>query len=112
MLGHDHRAGDAELARDPGDALAHVAGGRGDDPGLELAGRNLEDGVGSPAQLERPDRLQVLELQVDLPVAVVPELDERRAQDAARQALARRLDFRERDQNGTAEPTPSARARS
>ena len=49
---------------------------------------------------------------MDLAVAVVPEPHERRAQDAARKALARRFDLGERDQNGTAEPTPSARARS
>ena len=49
---------------------------------------------------------------MDLAVAVVPQPDERRAQDAARQALARGLDFGERDQKGTAEPTPSARAAS
>jgi hypothetical protein len=47
---------------------------------------------------------------VDL--SVVLEAYERRAQDAALEAFARGLDLRERDQNGTAEPTPSARARS
>ena len=112
VVGHDHRAGHAELARDPGDALAHVAGGRGDHAGPQVVRRDLEDGVACAAELERADRLQVLELQVDLAVAVVPEPDERRAQDAACQALACGLDLGERDQNGTAEPTPSARARS
>ena len=36
VLGHDHRAGQAELAGGPGDALAHVPGARGDDAGLQL----------------------------------------------------------------------------
>jgi hypothetical protein len=49
---------------------------------------------------------------MDLAVAVVPEPHERCAQDAARQALARRFDLAKGDQNGTAEPTPSTRARS
>jgi hypothetical protein len=112
VIGHDDRAGDPELARDPGDALAHVPGGGGDDAGLQLVRWDLEDRVARPAQLERADRLQVLELEVDLAVAVVAQPDERRAQDAARQALARGLDLGERDQKGTAEPTPSARAAS
>jgi hypothetical protein len=106
----DHRAADAELARDPGDSLAHVPGCRRDDAVLQLLGRDLQHRIAGAAELEGADRLQVLELQVDL--AVVLQLDERRAQDAAAESLACRLDLVEWDQKGTDEPTPSARARS
>ena len=64
------------------------------------------------ADLERADRLQVLELEPDLRRRVVDvEADERRADDRPRDALARRLDVGERDQKSTSTPTPRSRAR-
>ena len=109
VVGHDDRAGNLELPRGPGDALGHVPGARGDDAGLQLLGRDLEDGVQRAAELERADRLEVLELEVDL--ARVLEAHERRARDAAGQPLPRGPDLGERDQNGTEVPAPSASAR-
>jgi hypothetical protein len=106
----DDRGRNAELTRDPGNALAHVPGGRSDDARPQLLGRNLEHGIRSAAQLERADRLEILELQVDLPLVLQP--DKGRAQDAPGQPFAGGLDLGERDQNGTAVPAPSAWAAS
>jgi hypothetical protein len=83
-------------------------GGGGDDAGAQLVGWNLEHGVRRAAQLEGTDRVEVLELEVDL--ALVLELDEGRPQDPPGLAVAGRLDLGERDQKGTAVPRPSARA--
>jgi hypothetical protein len=110
MLGHDDRGRDPELSRDPGDALAHVPGSRSDDAVAQLLGRDLKHGVRGAAELERADRLEVLELEVDL--AVVLEADERRAKDAPGEPVAGSLDLGQRDQNGTAVPTPWAWAAS
>src|SRR5947208_13375688 len=64
-LWNDDGAGDSELARGPCDALAHVARARRDHARLELGGGELRDRVQRPAQLDRADWLQVLELPVD-----------------------------------------------
>src|SRR5205814_3986404 len=83
-LRDDHRARNAELSCGPGDALTHVARTRGDDPVAELALRDLFDRVERSAQLERADRLQVLELEVDLCGSLgYLEADERCSQDCA-----------------------------
>src|SRR4029078_2515900 len=112
VVGHDDRARQAQLAGRPRDALAHIPRARRDTPAAQLLGVGLEDRVERAAQLERADRLQVLELQVDGagPVGQV-EPDERRAQDTAAQARAGAADLLDRDQNGTDVPAPSASAR-
>ena len=112
VIRHDHGARQAELARGPGHALAHVPGARGDDAAAQLLGVGLEDRVQRAAQLERADRLQVLELQVDgARLLGQLEPDERGAHDPAGEALASGADLLDRDQNGTVVPAPSARAR-
>jgi hypothetical protein len=77
---------------------------------LQLGRLDLQDGVQRAAELERADRLEVLELEVDL--AVVLEADERGAKDAPGEPVAGSLDLGQRDQNGTAVPTPWAWAAS
>src|SRR6266540_346663 len=90
VLGDDHRARDARLPRGPSDPLGHVAGARGDDARLDLLARSLPDRVRRPPDLERADRLQVLELEVDLGLA---------------------LRGLQADQNSTAVPIPRSCAR-
>src|SRR5204863_6387843 len=67
--------------------------------------------VGAP-DLERADRLEVLELQVDLGLRLGHvQPDERGADGRARDRLARGPDLLERDQNATSVPAPFSRAR-
>jgi hypothetical protein len=111
MLWHDYRARDAEFASRPGHALAHVAGACGDDALLQLFLRRLEERVKSSSQLERPDRLEVLQLQMDLAgVLRCIEADKRCADDLPGQPFTCLPDCLERDQNGTAVPAPASRA--
>jgi hypothetical protein len=60
--------------------------------------------IARAADLERSDRLQVLELEVDLRLAVGAQAHERRADRGARDALARRLDLVERDHRVRSSP--------
>ena len=96
----DDRARDAQAARVPGDALRHVAGARR----VDAARAALARGAGAialprPAELERADRLEVLELEPDLAGdrRRRSSANERRAQGGAGDALARRADLVERD---------------
>src|SRR6266849_8660416 len=57
---HDHRA-HAELLRGVGDSLAVIPRRKGDDPTLARGVRKFADGVVGAADLERADRLLVLE---------------------------------------------------
>jgi hypothetical protein len=66
------------------------------------------DRVRRAADLERRDRLEVLELQPDVGVG---QPDERRAHRRAGDPLARALDLGERDQNSTVVPVPVSAAR-
>ena len=109
-LRDDDRGRDAELARHPGDSLRHVARARRHDSALDGVAGRLPDRVRGAADLERADRLQVLELEPDLgsrgnlrPVQAY----ERRAQGNVGDRLARALDLGERDQSSTSVPTPS-----
>ena len=106
----DDRRRHAELAGGPGDALRHVAGARRDDSLGRRRVRRLPDRVDGAADLERADRLQVLELEPDLRRPVDGEANERRADRGAGDRLAGALDLGERDQNSTSVPTPCSRA--
>src|SRR5262245_37878184 len=108
----DHGAVHPEPLRPPRDALRHVSGARGPHAVLELFGRGEQERVARAAQLEGADRLEVLELEVDLRRRVLElEADERRADDRAGQALAGSFDLGQRDHKATAVPTPSSSAR-
>src|SRR2546430_8480019 len=82
-LRHDDHRAHCELLRGIGDGLTMIAGGIRDDPAL--AGRlgEFADGVVGAADLERANRLLVLELEVD---AELLHVDERRAARDAPQA--------------------------
>ena len=81
----DARAADAETSRPPGDALSHVAGARGPDAAARAPRVRRARARFRSAQLEGADRLEVLELEVDLRGRVVElEPDERRADDCSR----------------------------
>ena len=103
---HD-RAAKAEAPGPPGDSLRHVAGACRPDSACELLRGSERQGVARASQLEGADRLQVLELQIELGGRVGDfEPDERRAEDCAREALACGLDLRERDQSATSGSRP------
>ena len=63
----------------------------------------------APAQLERPNGLKVLELEIDLPALVTLRRTERRADDRTRNSLARRADVvqRRRAQSSSRSPPSS-----
>jgi hypothetical protein len=108
----DDRAADAELAGPPGDALRHVSRARRPNAALELLWRGEEERVPRAAQLERADRLEALELEVDLSGCVFElEAHERGAEDRAGEALTSGLDLGERDHSSTSVPRPSSSAR-
>src|SRR5689334_18139461 len=88
----DDRAGDSEPPRAPRDALRHVARARRPHPGGEPLRGQAEDRVRRAAELERPDRLQALELEVDLAAARIREPHERRADGRAGDAAPRLAD--------------------
>ena len=72
-LGHHDRAGKTELAGDPGDSLRPVSGARGEDTPVQFVqrgGRGFGEGVHGASELERPDGLQVLELEVYVPMGL------------------------------------------
>ncbi len=95
-LGHDDRAGDAEPLCVPADPLRHVAGARRVDALREALLRQESHGIAGAAQLERADRLKVLELQPDLrPRVLDVQAHERRADRRPRDAAARRPDVLE-----------------
>src|SRR5262249_15767918 len=63
---HDHRARNTECSCAPRDALRHVARARRVHAVAQRLPRQHRDGVRCPAELERTDRLQRLEFEVDL----------------------------------------------
>ena len=73
-VGSDHGARDPQPARVPGRALGHVAGARREHACRQLPRAQLGHDVGRPADLEGADRLQVLELEIDLRLRV-PEVE-------------------------------------
>src|SRR5436309_15613095 len=108
----DDGAGHAELARGPGHPLAHVPRARRDDAVGELAWRNLLDRVQGAPQLEGANRLEVLELEVDLGRSFRKlEPDERRPQHGPRDPFPRRGDLVEGDHSWTRWPVPVSVAR-
>src|SRR5713226_7375180 len=131
-VGHDGSASNAKPPCIPGDTLRHVPGAGGVDACLQRAGIEPRDRIAGAPYFERPDRLQVFELEVELAGASVVEPDQRRARHDAVQALPRLFDVYERDRvrlaiaqgiagggdagsraksrNATASPTPTATA--
>jgi hypothetical protein len=110
-LGEHDRAVHAVLTRPPRHALGHVPGARRPDSVLELVRRGERQRVPRAAQLEGADRLEVLELEVDLRRRVFDlEPDERGADDGSGQALPGRFDLGERDHSSTSVPTPCSTA--
>src|SRR5439155_24557154 len=97
--GTDGSALRLEVARGPGDALAHVPGARRHHALPQLGRLQLQDRVQRSAKLERADRLQVLELQVDRRRRISAVAKEWGTDDPAREALLRDLDLLEGDQN-------------
>jgi len=95
---HDDPAANAEPPRAPGDALSHIAGARRVDAvrqGLPACDRHR---VGRAADLERPDRLEVLELEQDPRAAVLDaEANERRSHGDALDSSPGGLDLGERN---------------
>src|SRR5262249_58947005 len=76
-----------------------------------IAGRREQHGVGRTADLERADRLEVLELEVDLGGGILDTQPHQRGPDrGARDPLARRLDRGQLDHSPTSVPRPCARA--
>ncbi len=65
-IGNNHAARNSELARAPGNALSHIAGARRIHAVRKSLAASDRHCVGRPAQLERPDRLKVLQLEIDL----------------------------------------------
>src|SRR5690242_2899458 len=62
----DDGAGNAELARTPRDTLGHVPCRSGDYTALELLRLQPRNRIRGPADLERSNRLEILQFQVDL----------------------------------------------
>ena len=94
----DDRARNAVLARGVRDALPRISGADGPHPFRPLLRREHGHGIGGAADLERVDRLQVVELEPDLRRRrAVPQLDERRARDDAADPFAGGVDLIERD---------------
>jgi len=78
---------------------------------LELGRRGELQRVRGAAQLEGADRLQVLELEIDLGGRVLDlEPDERCADNGSRDALPSGFDLGERDQSSTSLPMPCSTA--
>ncbi len=98
MIRRDDGALHAQPAGVPGDALRHVAGAGGPDPLCQLLARHGEHGVTRAAQLEGANRLQILELQVDLTWSILEiQLDQRDAQHRVLRSLARGANLLDRD---------------
>ena len=97
-LRRHHRTGDAQLARSPGNALRHVPGGRREYAAPQLGRRKLSHGISRAANLERADRLEVFQLQVNLCRKVkTVQPDEWRAQRRSGRPPARIFNGRESD---------------
>jgi soluble lytic murein transglycosylase-like protein len=102
VVGHDDRRRHPELPRRPRDALRHVSGARCHDPARDRLASRGPDRVDGAADLERADRLQVLELEPDLCRRVVDgKPDERRPDRGPLDPPAGGLDLGERDHGVT-----------
>jgi hypothetical protein len=87
-----------ELAPDPGHALSHVAGAGGEQAAGAPLLRRAHDRVRGATNLERVDRLERLQLEVDLGRGLLHvQADQRRAHRRAGDPLPRRLDLRQLD---------------
>ena len=62
----DDRTGNSQLACPPGHPLCHVPCGRRQHTALELLGRKVSDRIRGAADLERANRLEILQLQIDI----------------------------------------------
>src|SRR5438876_2099456 len=92
----DRGARDSEPSRMPREGLGHVAGAAREHAVTSLFRRQEGDRIACTPDLERPGRLQVLQLQVDLRRRIVDiQADERRPDDQAFDALSGGLDGRE-----------------
>ena len=87
---HHHRARRADRARGEGHALCGVAGADGPDAVFQLFGGELAHDVVGAANLERADRLQQLELEVDLGERTAEVGRDRRARAACGRRRGRR----------------------
>src|SRR5262245_54388356 len=95
-LGDHDGAGEASFPSVPGDRLRHIPRAGGPEAARECLGVDERDGIPGAAQLERPDRLKVLELEEDLRRRVDLEADERGSDDRVRDPLSGSLDIRVR----------------
>jgi len=96
-IGHDDGASNSESPRIPRDTLRHVPGAGCVHARLQRAGIEHRYRIGGAANLERSDRLQVLELEIELAGASVVQTNQRRARHDAVHALTGILDVFERD---------------
>src|SRR5260370_18777127 len=78
-VGHDGSASNAKPPCIPGDTLRHVPGAGGVHACLQRAGIEPRDRIAGAPYFERPDRLQVLELEAGLAGASVAEPGQRSA---------------------------------
>ena len=79
VVRRDDGAGDPQAAGVPGGALRHVAGAGDEDALGQLGLRHRTHRIGGTADLEGADRLEILELEVDVGRRVPDvELDQRR----------------------------------
>ncbi len=111
VVGDGDRRRQPELSRHPGDALGHVARAGGDQPAAPCLRVRAADRVARPADLERADGLQGLELEIDLGRRVVDgQAHERGAHDEVGDPLAGGLDVGQRDHSATSTPRRRRRA--
>src|SRR5688572_19233292 len=83
--GRDYSARNAEPARTPRHTLGHVARRRGHNSALKFSRRQASDCTRCAPNLERADRLKILEFQVDLGGSVRNiQTNERRASRGVR----------------------------
>ena len=81
-------------------------------PRSSSSGEASDERVARPAQLERADRLEVLELQIELGRGALDlDADERRADDGSCESVPSSRDLGERDHSSISVPRPSSSAR-
>jgi hypothetical protein len=98
VRGDDGRRGDSEAACHEGHAKRAVARARGVDPGAQIRRRSRQHGVAYGPDLERPDGLQILELQPNgLAGRRATAAEDRRDHAQVRKPRASRVDLRHRD---------------
>src|ERR1044072_6573376 len=90
----DHRAPNAKRARTTRNSLGHLSCRRCHDPAFQIARRQMRDRIRRATNFERPDRLQIFQLEINLRgrgVDVKP--DQRRANRRVGDPSARLFDF-------------------